>query len=104
MNTVTNPDGTITFSHIREPTEKSFLTAKLISITEDCLKCLLSIVDSETSFQSSVQLISPTKRSTSTSSTGAIVMPDNSENDDKSSFRKRSLEQMWRVEKNYTDF
>ena len=36
----------------------------------------------ETSIQSSVQQISPTKRSTSTSSTSAIVIPDDSENDD----------------------
>ena len=80
MNSVTNPDGTITFSHITKPTKQSSLTAKQISITDDCLKCLLSIV--ETSIQSSVQQISPTKRSTSTSSTSAIVIPDDSENDD----------------------
>jgi len=86
MNSVTNPDGTITFSHITKPTKKSSLTAKQISITEDCLKCLLSI--EETSFQSSVQQISPTKRSTSTSSTGAIIILNNSDNDDQTALSK----------------
>jgi len=99
MNNEINPNSTITFSHITKPTKQYSLTAKQISITEDCLKCLLSIV--EASLQSSVQQISPTKRSTSTSSTVAIAIP---ENDDQAVLEKDLWTKCGGIEKTYKDF
>jgi len=69
------------------------LESYVCTLPERCIllqkKCSLSIV--ETSFQSSVQQISPTKRSTSTSTTGTIVIPDNSEND----YQIASAKDLW---------
>jgi len=93
MNAATNPDGTITSSHITKPTKKSSLTAKQFSITEDCLKCLLSIV--ENSFQTRIQQISPTKRNTSTSSTGAFVIPDKAKMMIKQHYQKICRDVAW---------
>ena len=89
MKDVTNSDDTLTFNHITKPAKQSSLTAKQIFITEDCTKFLLSIV--ETSLQSSVQQNSVPKRSTSTSTTGAIVIPDNAENDSQA----ESVKDLW---------
>jgi len=82
-----NPEDTITFSYITKPTKQSSLTAKQISITEDCLKCIVE-ASLQSSVQQLVQQISPTKGSTSTSSTVAIVIPDNSKNDDQAVLEK----------------
>ena len=81
MNKVTNLDSAITFNHVTKPTKQSSLTAKQISITEECLKSLLSML--ETSIQ-----LSGTERSTSTSTAGAIVIPDNNEKDNQTTLAK----------------
>ena len=80
---VTNPDGAIILNSITKSSKRSSLTARQISIKEECMKSLLSIIDitNPSKIQQKHREGSSTTRSTTVEATGAIVIPDTVESD-----------------------
>lgn len=74
-----NPEDTITFNEISKSKNQSSLTTEQISITEECMKILLSIVDN--SIHSDNQQSSGTEGSSSTSAVSVIVISEKDENE-----------------------
>jgi len=74
-----NPGDAIIFNEFSKPKNQSSLTTKQISITEECMESLLSIV--ETSVHASNQQTSGTECSSSTYAANPIVIAENNENE-----------------------